>query len=298
MSTLPELYKTIIGPSLHGRRYVIDKELGFGGFGLVCRVLQEESLYASPTLRNQHLALKVYHSASYQRPVLDEIIHMMSVGGSSCTVQFFDRSPLHAELEYVVMEYVPETMKTKIVQSQQGHATRGLVELYLQEIPWVLGTLRSAGVVHCDIKPSNIGIKNGHLKLLDFGLARMSGAVSDGMPKKRASYPPEIREGIVTPALDMYCAGKVLEWIITGAHVADVQETIENIELFHDIILPVPWRKMFLSMLHPDYKQRAHPEQLHQLMADAVKDMDTLSFKDMVPLSKAELLPSSSSLFG
>lgn len=38
----------------------------------------------------------------------------------------------------------------------------------------VLGQLHAAGIVHCDIKPSNIGFnQNGVVKLLDFGLAHL-----------------------------------------------------------------------------------------------------------------------------
>ena len=86
-----------------------------------------------------------------------------------------------------------------------------------------------------------------------------------------------------------------MERILTGEYAQEVQQTIETIEFFHDIRLPVSWQRMFRAMLHPDHEQRAPPQQLHQLMGQAVRDMDNFLFKDLVPLSKAKLLPSSSS---
>src|SRR5262249_45742860 len=46
----------------------------------------------------------------------------------------------------------------------------------------VLAHLHAAGIVHCDLKPSNIGFTyNGVIKLLDFGLAHLLRGASDAV---------------------------------------------------------------------------------------------------------------------
>ncbi len=286
------------GPSFHGREYIIEEMIDKGSFGYVYKAKQVKSKYYSPALQDLPLALKIYHysHASYQRSVLDEIRHMAAMTLSPYSVQFFDRSPPNEKPEYLVMEYVPETLDQRRLNLPEDYTIHKIVKLYLQQMPSIIQNLWDAQVVHCDFKLSNIGFKDGHLKLLDFGLARGSGIASaKDIPQKRAIYPPEAQDGIITPYLDIFCAGKVLERLLVEQYTAQVQETIEAIEFYHDILLPVSWRQMLLSMLHPDYERRPNPAQLHHLMANAAADMDAFKFKDFVPLNKAELLPSSSS---
>ena len=292
-----EMFPTHIGPSFHGREYRIEDLVGEGFFGKVYKVRQEESHCASPLLRNQLLALKMYHyaSLSYQRPILDEIIQMMTIANSPHIASFFDRSPRGEKPEYMVMEYVPETMHTRLGQSSHTNVIHELVKLYLQQMPVILETLWKAGMVHGDITLPNIGIKEDCLKLLDFGLAKTSRFCRGDIPTKRIFYPPEAREGLITSTLDVYCAGKMLEYVLLRKYASSVQETIQNIEFLHDLTLPISWHKLFRGMLHPHFEKRVRPQQLYQLSEKAVKDMDAFLFQDFVPLNKADLLPSSSS---
>lgn len=300
MQTTTKLSEKTIGPSFHWREYAIDELVGGGCFGHVYRVRQREGPYTSPQLMDQPLALKVYHysHASFRRPVLSEIVNMMSIFSSPCSVQFFDRSPVGETPEYIVMEYIPETIEQRCLTSGE-HLLQELLQLYFTQMPLVLGALQDKDIVHCDLQRANIGIKDERLKVLDFGLATSSGIKSPGViPKKRVFYPPEAQEGIVTPALDMYCAGKVLEYILAGSFAGEASETIGTIEYVHDLTLPVSWKRMFSSMLDPDYQKRPTPEVICHLMADALQDTEHLHFSALVPLNKADLFPSSSSLFG
>lgn len=288
----------IIGPSFHGREYSIGEMIGKGSFGYVYKARQVDGKYFSPALQNQPLALKMYHysNTSFQGPILNEIIQMMSISRSPHSVQFFDRSPPDEKPEYLVMEYIPETMDTRLEKLSKEHTTHELIKLYLQQMPSIMETLWNEGIIHGDLKRSNIGIKEGYLKLLDFGLAR-SRTFPGAIPKRRIFYPLEAAEGPITPSLDVYCAGKIIEYALTEKYAVEVPEIIETIEFFHDISLPVSWHRLLRAMLHPHHEKRPNPKQLCQLMGNAASDMDTFQFKDFVPLSKAELLPSSSSSF-
>ena len=88
-----------------------------------------------------------------------------------------------------------------------------------------LGHAHAAGIVHRDVKPSNIMISNDEtVKLLDFGIARrfddLAAAVTAeghivGTPKYLA--PEQIEGGPATPATDVYAVGVVLFEMITGS---------------------------------------------------------------------------------
>ena len=107
-----------------------------------------------------------------------------------------------------------------------------------QPLPWpeaagiALGLARAVaaaharGVVHCDVKPANVMISDeGHVKLIDFGLAKLHdklhvidpilevGTVA-GTPRYMA---PELWSGCyATPRTDVYALGLVLHELLIG----------------------------------------------------------------------------------
>ena len=99
-----------------------------------------------------------------------------------------------------------ETLKIALVQSL--HA---------------LDFLHSRGVLHGDVKPSNLLIGlNNRLKLGDFGLARRSGAGDGSLLKGTPKYmAPEVmsdRFGPVGPASDLYSLGFTCYELLCGSH--------------------------------------------------------------------------------
>ncbi|HEX3596762.1 MAG TPA: serine/threonine-protein kinase, partial [Polyangiaceae bacterium] len=77
-------------------------------------------------------------------------------------------------------------------------------------------------IVHRDVSPGNILIDTqGHVKLLDFGIARADESdeykTRDGMFKgKLSDSAPEVYDGITSPRSDVYSAGVVLYQLLSG----------------------------------------------------------------------------------
>lgn len=119
------------------------------------------------------------------------------------------------EQEYFSMEYC------------EGSAFGADIQISpVEYVQWILPTviegiavLHKNGIVHCDIKPSNI-VVGDEVKVLDFGLglrtalANSSAMELTGTP---AFMAPEIFQGIITPESDWYSLGAVVYEVIVGS---------------------------------------------------------------------------------
>ena len=86
-----------------------------------------------------------------------------------------------------------------------------------------LGAAHAAGVIHRDVKPANIIVGPGRIKLVDFGIATFVGEAASnvtaagdlvGTPKYLA--PEQIGGQRATPETDLYAIGVVLFEMLTG----------------------------------------------------------------------------------
>lgn len=76
---------------------------------------------------------------------------------------------------YLVMQYVEGRTLDEEVAARGGHLSLAETLLIIEPIASVLDAAHAQGVVHRDLKPSNIMItKEGNLKLLDLGIAKVS----------------------------------------------------------------------------------------------------------------------------
>lgn len=88
-----------------------------------------------------------------------------------------------------------------------------------------LGALHAAGLVHRDVKPSNVLVtQKERVLLLDFGLMTERQQPSlDGAPAQRRAgtpaymAPEQVTGAPVTPASDLYAVGAMLYQVLTGA---------------------------------------------------------------------------------
>jgi tRNA A-37 threonylcarbamoyl transferase component Bud32/tetratricopeptide (TPR) repeat protein len=131
---------------------------------------------------------------------------------------------VHDSRPYVVMDFVSGTNLTKLIDEGPVPIARA-VEITRQVLSG-LAHAHELGIVHRDIKPANIVLSQkaglgDHVKILDFGLARLSEESSNltaGVILGTPSYmaPEQIRGILIDGRADLYACGVTLFELLTG----------------------------------------------------------------------------------
>ncbi len=124
------------------------------------------------------------------------------------------------EGDFMVMEYVEGRPLSDVVT--EGEVPIDLVLTIAREVALALSAAHGAGIVHRDIKPDNVLLTtDGHVKVLDFGIARVTGA--DPLTRTDATLgtlaymsPEQARGEEVDARSDLFSYGAVLYEAATG----------------------------------------------------------------------------------
>ncbi len=127
-------------------------------------------------------------------------------------------------LPYLVMEYVDGKTLAQLIDSSQRPVPR-VVATWISQVADALAAAHAAGLVHRDVKPSNILIEahSGRAKITDFGLARSQTGPSslsrDGFLAGTPTYmSPEQARGdeSIDARTDVYGLGATFYQALTG----------------------------------------------------------------------------------
>jgi serine/threonine protein kinase len=197
--------KTIAG------RYRLEERLGAGGMAevWVAHDLQLDRRVAlkllGPRADPQRFEREARAIASLSHPNICRLFDYGSEGARS----------------YMVFEYLPGgTLEDRFETGEP--LDDASTETIAGEIAAGLAHAHDHGIVHRDLKPGNVVFdEEGHAKITDFGIARMSGAdtlTEEGTLLGTASYmSPEQASGEpATPASDVYSFGVILYRMLGG----------------------------------------------------------------------------------
>lgn len=156
---------------------------------------------------------------------------------------------------YIAMEYIEGISLRKLLESSPLTIKRS-IEIIL-EIAYALVHLHTHHVIHRDLKPENILITpEGHVKVIDFGIAELMHKKNQEGPSKRfigtpIYISPEQRENPenVSYPSDIYSLGIIAYELILG-RLSQGQ--------VHLSLMPKGIRPILAKALNPDPKERYH----------------------------------------
>ena len=124
------------------------------------------------------------------------------------------------DLAYIAMEYLEGDSFEKFVVGGDLLPIRSVID-YVADIALALDYAHQKGVVHRDIKPANVMLlKNGVVKITDFGIARITAAsqTQTGVVKGTPSYmsPEQFSGKKVDGRSDIFSLGAMMFQLLTG----------------------------------------------------------------------------------
>ncbi|MEO0157097.1 MAG: serine/threonine-protein kinase [candidate division WOR-3 bacterium] len=137
-------------------------------------------------------------------------------------------------LLYLVMQFIPGVTLDKIIK-ERGRLSLQEALLYTYQLLSALSYAHNKGVIHRDVKPSNLlCTQDGKAYLFDFGIAVLGEAVRQQKATVTPGTPdymsPEQLRGRADVRSDIYSVGVVLYEMITG-RVPFKDESILNLQL-------------------------------------------------------------------
>jgi len=199
-------------------RYEIISELGQGAMGVVYKARDPliDRIVAIKTI-NLGLALdekEEYEGRFYQeakaagRLSHPNIVTIYDVGKSG-------------DVAYIAMEFLHGRELRDILNDGQSLSVERVLDVVAQ-VARGLAYAHEHGIVHRDVKPSNIMVGlDGHVKITDFGIARMESAsvrTQTGMVLGSPKYmsPEQVMGKLIDQRSDIFSLGVVLYEMLTG----------------------------------------------------------------------------------
>ena len=223
----------LIGKTLDGL-YQVESLIGTGGMANVYKavvVAQNGPVPAGTEVAVKVLRQELMHDPDLVRRFKNES-KAISLLNHPNIVKVYDVS-VSDNLQYIVMEYVDGMTLREYLNERGGKLTSRETVHFISQILKALDHAHRNGVVHRDIKPQNIMLlDNGQLRMMDFGIARVSRAenqLTGGKAMGSVHYiSPEQAKGEETDRKsDIYSVGVMMYEMLSGKLPFDADDVVE-----------------------------------------------------------------------
>jgi serine/threonine protein kinase len=229
--------------------------LGEGGMG---------SVYLAQSPRGRTVAVKLVRRelsehAEFRRRFQQEVSAARRVGGE-WTAPVLD-ADTEAEPPWVATGYIPGITLYEAVAGRKSPLPVRTLRILANRLARALGAIHEAGLIHRDVKPSNILITIDGPRVIDFGIARAMETVSDAYVTSTGAVvgspgfmsPEQVRGERLTEASDIFCLGSVLAFAATGRAPFEGASVAGHVQMYR--------------IAHEEPALEGVPEELHELVA-------------------------------
>ena len=311
MESTPQIKQLAVGTTLCNGKYVIEKVIGEGGFGI--------TYFARHTLLNHCYAIKeffvsgrcvrnTYHHTislqdispelfdKYRQRFVDEAKTLINLDhpGVVKVVDIFEEN----NTSYIVMPFIEgETMQHMV--ERQGKLPYEVAVNYIAQLSEAVAYIHGKHILHRDIKPENLIITpENKVVLIDFGSAREF--VNDEVQRHTAiltqgyappeQYAAQSRKGNYT---DIYAMGAVFYFAVTGQKPIDsasrsIEKLPEPIELVPNLPKEANRTIMKAMQLKPEDRHQTVQEFMVDLVGEEAATGKTLVASAGKPAPKAK----------
>ncbi|MFG1606102.1 serine/threonine-protein kinase [Actinoplanes sp. NPDC049265] len=200
-----------------GDRYRLREPLGSGGMSVVWR--------AEDVLLGREVAVKVMSAGVSADPASLKRLYAEARAAAALrhenVVEVYDYGETEVNgvpVPYVVMELVEGRSLSALLSA--GPLPWRLAMLIGAQVAAALAAAHDRGVVHRDVKPANVMVASGGVKLVDFGISAAVGesdTVTEQLFGTPAYLAPErLTNGMVRPATDVYALGLLVYMMLAG----------------------------------------------------------------------------------
>ena len=197
-------------------RYEIISLIGVGGMSNVYKAVDKQS--------GQEVAVKFLKEEFFEN---EELVRRfkneskaISLLNHECIIKVLDFNITDSE-KYLVVEYIKGVTLKEFIENR-GKLTWEETLVFANIILGALGHAHENGVIHRDLKPQNIMLtREGELKIMDFGIARLSTANQRTVTDKAIGSvhyisPEQVRGQSTDNRSDIYSIGIMMYEMLTG----------------------------------------------------------------------------------
>jgi serine/threonine protein kinase len=215
--------------------YRVVARLGAGGMA---------DVFYSVASTGRPVAVKVFRANGGRAAACHREYQLARAAGADCTAAALGYGT-SAAVSYLAMAYLPGYRCGTSLSA--GPPPALWLWRFGAALARVLTALHARGVVHCDVKPSNLLVRGDDVRVIDFGISRYAGEPLWDDQSVQCSpgwaAPEQLRAAPPTPAVDVFAWGGVLAYLASEVHPfagRDGHEWYERVQSAEPHLLGLP----------------------------------------------------------